>query len=165
MLFSLVDLGRSPLNTQNSESATAQYHHSSMESASPSSSGKMMPSGGKNGKPSSMSGLVRTGSSQQPHPAYYNGGKGNPAAGGYPMMMTHSQQSSQQWISSPQQIRYPSHGGKPMGYNQQRMSYSGDPYIMRQPTPQGPSSSYPYPSNIGKLIKLEKLFRRYLVFF
>ena len=59
-----------------------------MESASPSSSGKMMPSGGKGGKPASMSGLVRanlpTQQTTSQHPGYYNGGKGNPAAGGYP---------------------------------------------------------------------------------
>ncbi len=135
-----------------------------MESASPSSSGKMMPSGGKGGKPASMSGLVRANlPSQQPssqHQVYYNGGKGNPAAGGYPMMMTHSQQPSQQWISQQQQQqhRYATHvagGGKPMAYVQQRMPYVGDPYMMRQQTPQVPSSSYPYTSNIGKLLKLE----------
>jgi hypothetical protein len=148
-----------------------------MDSASPSSSGKMMPSGGKggkSGKPSSMSGLVRSNLSQQlplqqqQHPAYYNGGKGNPAGGGtggYPMMMTHPQQTPQQWMPSQpqqptqqqqqqqQQIRYPSHGGKPMAYSQQRMPYPGDPYMMRQQTPPVPSSSatpYSYPSNIGK---------------
>jgi hypothetical protein len=129
-----------------------------MESSSPSSSGKMMPSGGKGGKPASMSGLVRANlpsqQSSSQHPAYYNGGKGNPAAGGYPMMMTHSQQPSQQWISQQQQQhRYAAHvagGGKPMAYVQQRMPYVGDPYMMRQQTPQVPSSPYPYASNIGK---------------
>jgi len=135
-----------------------------MESASPSSSGKMMPSGGKGGKPASMSGLVRANlPSQQAssqHSVYYNGGKGNPAAGGYQMMMTHPQQpsSQQQWISQQQQHRYATHmasGGKPMAYAQQRMPYGGDPYMMRQQTPQVPPSSYPYPSNIGKLLKLE----------
>jgi hypothetical protein len=123
-----------------------------MESASPSSSGKMMPSGGKGGKPASMSGLVRANLPSQ-HPAYYNGGKGNPAAVGYPMMMTHSQQQSQQWISQQQQHRYATHvagGGKPMAYVQQRMQYGGDPYMMRQQTPQVQSSPYPYTSNIGK---------------
>jgi hypothetical protein len=157
-------LGPSPLSSQNSEPATSGKYHQSMESASPSSSGKMMPSGGKGGKPSSMSGLVRTNLSQQPssqqqHSAYYNGGKGNPVSSGYPMMMTHPQQTSQQWISpQQQQIRYTSHGGKPMAYGQQRMPYGGESYMMRQQTPQVPSSSsYPYSSNIGKLIKIEKI--------
>jgi hypothetical protein len=139
-----------------------------MESASPSSSGKMMPSGGKggkSGKPASMSGLVRANlPSQQSsqHSAYYNGGKGNPAAGGYPMMMTHPQQPSQQWISQQQQHRYATHvasGGKPMAYAQQRMPYSGEPYMMRQQTPQVPPSSYPYTSNIGKLYKFRNNFK------
>ncbi len=134
----------------------------------------MMPSGGKGGKggkPSSMSGLVRTNlsqpsSSQQQHPAYYNGGKGNPAGGGYPMMMTHPQQTSQQWISPQQQIRYPTHGGKPMAYGQQRMPYGGESYMMRQQTPQVPSSSsYPYSSNIGKLTKIEIIFNKMYCFF
>ena len=133
-----------------------------MESASPSSLGKMMPSGGKGGKPPSMSALVRANlPAQQPasqHPVYYNGGKGNPAAGGYPMMMAHPQQQTQQWISQPQQQqqqqqnRYATHvssGGKPMIYAHQRMSYSGDSYIVRQQTQQVPSS-YPYTSNISK---------------
>ena len=187
--------GPSPLSSQTSESATApptttstsataQYHHS-MDSASPSSSGKMMPSGGKggkSGKPASMSGLVRSNLSQPlpmqqtQHPPYYNGGKGNPAGGGnvaYPMMMTHPQQTSQQWMSSqqqqqqqqqvqqppPPQIRYPPHGGKPMVYNQPRMaSYPADPYMIRQQTPPVPSSSaspYGYPSHIGKEIERE----------
>ena len=122
-----------------------------------------MPSGGKGGKPTSMSGLIRANIPSQPtsspHTVYYNGGKGNPAAGGYSMMMTHPQQQSQQWISQQQQPRYPTHvpgGGKPMAYAQQRMPYSGDPYMMRQQTPQMPSSSYPYTSNIGK-IKYESL--------
>jgi len=160
----LFSLGPSPLSQQNTESTPTQYHHP-MESASPSSSGKMMPSGGKGGKggkPASMSGLVRaTLPSQQSssqHPAYYNGGKGNPATGGYPMMMTHPQQQSQQWISQQQQQqqqqhRYATHvagGGKPMVYTQQRMPYGGDPYMMRQQTPQVPASSYPYTSNMGK---------------
>jgi hypothetical protein len=153
-------LGPSPLSQQNTESTPATQYHHSMESASPSSSGKMMPSGGKGGKPASMSGLVRANlSSQQSsasHPAYYNGGKGNIIPVGYPMMMTHPQQPSQQWISQQQQQqqhRYATHvasGGKPMAYAQQRMPYGGDPYMMRQQTPQVPSSSYPYPSNIGK---------------
>ncbi|CAF1312058.1 unnamed protein product [Adineta steineri] len=149
------DLGPSPLGSQNTESTPVQYHHP-MESASPSSSGKMMPSGGKGGKPASMSGLVRTNlpsqQSSSQHPAYYNGGKGNPAGGGYPMMMTHPQQSSQQWLSQQQQHRYATHlasGGKPMAYAQQRMPYGVDPYMMRQQTPQVPSSSYPYTSNIA----------------
>lgn len=176
--FDFVLIGPSPLNSQNSEPATtAQYHHS-MESASPSSSGKMMPSGGKGskgGKPTSMSGLVRNTLPQQlplqqqqqsQHPVYYNGGKGNPSSGNsvYPMMMTHSQSTPQQWIPGQQQpqpqpqpqqqIRYAAHGGKPMSYGQQRMPYVNDPYMMRQQTPQVPSSSassspYPYPSNIG----------------
>jgi hypothetical protein len=141
-----------------------------MESASPSSSGKMMPSGGKGGKPASMSGLVRANlPSQQAssqHSVYYNGGKGNPAAGGYQMMMTHPQQpSQQQWISQQQQQhRYATHmasGGKPMAYAQQRMPYGGDPYMMRQQTPQVPPSSYPYPSNIGKLLKLEIILNEF----
>ncbi len=164
-----------------------------MESSSPSSSGKMMPSGGKGGKggkgskggkPSSMSGLVRTNLSQQvalqqqQHPAYYNGGKGNPGSGtsGYPMMMTHPQSTSQQWIPPPQQqpqqqqIRYAAHSGKPMTYGQQRMPYLGDPYMMRQQTPQVPSSSassspYPYASNIGKLVKRERSLNRDLLYF
>jgi hypothetical protein len=131
-----------------------------MESSSPSSSGKMMPSGGKGGKPASMSGLIRANlPSQQPssqHPVYYNGGKGNPAAGGYPMMMTHPQQQQQQWIAQQQQQhRYATHvagGGKPMAYAQQRMPYGGDPYMMRQQTPQVSSSSYPYSANIGKFL-------------
>lgn len=154
--ISIKCIGPSPLSQQTTESTPTQYHQP-MESASPSSSGKMTPSGGKGGKPASMSGLVRASlPSQQPsaqHPAYYNGGKGNPAAGGYPMMMTHHQQQSQQWMSPQPQQRYPSHlsgGGKPMSYTQQRMSYAGDPYMMRQPSPQVPSSSYPYQSNIGK---------------
>jgi hypothetical protein len=146
----------------------------------------MMPSSGKGskgGKPSSMSGLVRTNLSQQlplqqqQHPAYYNGGKGNPGGGngGYPMMMTHPQPTSQQWIPPPplppppqqqqqqqQQIRYASHGGKPMNYGQPRMPYGSDSYMMRQQTPQVLSSSasssspYPYASNIGKLMKRER---------
>ncbi|CAF1106206.1 unnamed protein product [Rotaria sordida] len=151
--------GPSPINSQNSEPTTCGKYHHSMESASPSSTGKMMPS---SGKPSSMSSLVRTNlsqqlPSQQQHSVYFNGGKGNPTGGnnnnnnnnsGYPMMMTtHPQQTSQQWISSQQQIRYASQGGKPMAYGQQRIPYGGDPYMMRQPTPQ--VSSYPYSSNIA----------------
>jgi hypothetical protein len=163
-----------------------------MESSSPSSAGKMMPSGGKGGKgskggkggkPSSMSGLVRTNLSQQvalqqQHPAYYNGGKGNPGGGnsGYPMMMTHPPPASQQWISSQQQpqqqqIRYAAHGGKPMAYGQQRMPYGGDSYMMRQQTPQVPSSSsassspYPYASSIGKLVKRKRSLNRDLFYF
>lgn len=159
--------GPSPLNSQTTESAPTQYHHS-VESASPSSSGKMMPSGGKGGKLASMSGLVRTiMPSQAPssqHLAYYNGGKGNPAAGGYPMMMQHPQQQPQQWMPQ-QQHRYATHvpgGGKPMGYaqqqqQQQRMPYSADPYMMRPQTPQMSSSSYPYTSNIGKYSILERV--------
>lgn len=131
-----------------------------------------MPSGGKGskgGKPSTMSGLVRNALPQQlplqqQHPMYYNGGKGNPAGGngGYPMMMAHNQSTSQQWMATQQQqqIRYAAHSGKPMSYGQQRMPYGGDPYSMRQQTPQVPSSSssspYPYGTNIGKLIKREK---------
>lgn len=159
--------GPSPLNSQTTESAPTQYHHP-VESASPGSSGKMMPSGGKGGKPASMSGLMRTNMPSQPpsvqHPAYYNGGKGNPAAGGYPMMMSHPQQQSQQWMSQ-QQHRYATHlsgGGKPMAYaqqQQQRMPYGGDPYMMRQQTPQMPSSSYPYTSNIGQSSTLELVVR------
>ncbi|CAF5159140.1 unnamed protein product, partial [Rotaria sp. Silwood1] len=97
-----------------------------MESASPSYTGKMMPSsdkGSKGGKPSSMSGLVRTNLSQQlptqqqqQNSVYYNGGHGNPTGinnnnnnnnnSGYPMMMTtHPQQTPQQWIPSQQPIR------------------------------------------------------------
>ena len=166
--------GPSPLNSQTTESVPTQYHHS-VESASPSSSGKMMPSGGKGGKggkPASMSGLMRTSMpSQVPssqHLAYYNGGKGNPAAGGYPMMMPHPQQQPQQWMPQ-QQHRYATHvpgGGKPMGYaqqqqqQQQRMPYSTDPYMMRPQTPQMPSSSYPYTSSIGKYSTLERLGKR-----
>jgi hypothetical protein len=164
----LIILGPSPISSQNSEPSTSGQYHHSMESLSPSSSGKMMPSGGKGGKPPSMSGLVRNMSYQSPsqqlqqHPAYFNGGKGNPTGGngGYPMMMPHSQQTSspQQWISPQQQIRYSSHGGKPMAYGQQRMPYGGDPYMMRQQTPQVPSTpSYPYSPNIGKLIKNRKI--------
>ena len=167
--------GPSPLNQQNSEPTTVPaqvQYHPSMESASPSSSGKMIPVGGKGGKLTSMSGLVRSSLSSQPsamqHPAYYNGGKGNPAAGGYPMMMSQQQQQqqqqsqplppqqqpSQQWIvqqqqqQQQQQQRYAAQvaasGGKPMAYGQQRMPYGGDPYMMRQPSPQVPSSPYPY---------------------
>ena len=150
-------LGPSPLSTQNTEPTPTQYHHP-MESASPSSSGKMMPSGGKGGKPASMSGLVRPNLSSQQvssqHSVYYNGGKGGPGNGAYPMMMSHPQQSSQPWMAQQQQQhRYGSHmasGGKPMAYTQQRMPYGGDPYMMRQQSPQVPSTSYPYPSNIGK---------------
>ncbi|CAF2062752.1 unnamed protein product [Rotaria magnacalcarata] len=153
--------GPSPLSQQNAESTPTQYHQQ-MESASPSSSGKMMPSSGKGSKSAPMSGLVRASlppqQSSSQHSAYYNGGKGNPAAGGYPMMITHhqqqqqQQQQTQQWISpQQQQHRYATHvagGGKPMVYAQQRMPYGGDPYMMRQQTPQVPSSSYPYASNI-----------------
>jgi hypothetical protein len=154
-------LGPSPLGAQNTESTPAQYHPS-MESASPSSSGKMMPSGGKGGKLASMNASARTNLPPQQtssqHPGYYNGGKGNPAGGGYSMMMTHSQQQqSQQWLAQQAQHRYATHvasGGKPMAYAQQRMSYGGDPYMMRQQTPQAPPSSYPYTSNIGKLFNL-----------
>ncbi|UJR31544.1 hypothetical protein I4U23_019032 [Adineta vaga] len=136
--------GPSPLNSQTSELAsTTQYHHSK-EIASPNSSGKMMPAGGKGGKTSSMNGLLRSNLSQQAssqlqHPPYYNGGKGNPTSGstsGYPMMMPHSQTTSQPWMASQQQLRYPSHGGKPIAYGQQRIPYGSDPYIMRQQTPQ-----------------------------
>ena len=154
---SRLSLGPSPLSTQNPEPTPAQYHPS-MESASPSSSGKMMPAGGKGGKPAAMSALARSNMSQQvpsaQHSPYYNGGKGNPAGpGGYPMMMN---PQSQQWLSqqqTQQQHRYAAHmagGGKPMAYAQQRMSYSGDPYMMRQAAPQMSSSSYPYGSNLGK---------------
>lgn len=182
-------LGPSPLSQQNTDSTPTQYHQP-MECSSPSSSGKMMPSGGKGGKPASMSGLVRPSLPPQQqtsqHPVFYNGGKGNPAAGGYPMRMPHHQQQPQQWMSpqqqpqqwmsqqqqpqqwmSPppppppqqqqqqqqQQHRYPTHvvsGGKPMAYSQQRMPYGGDPYMMRQQSPQVPSSPYQYTSNIGK---------------
>ncbi|CAF4018893.1 unnamed protein product [Rotaria sp. Silwood1] len=125
--------GPSPINSQNSEPTTSGQYHHSMESASPSSTGKMMPSSGKGskgGKPSSMSGLVRTNLSQQlptqqqpqqeQHSVYCNGGHGNPTGinnnnSGYPMMMTaHPQQTPQQWIPSQQPIRYASHGGKPL---------------------------------------------------
>ncbi|CAF1259811.1 unnamed protein product [Adineta ricciae] len=163
--------GPSPLNSQASEPAPASQYHHQMESSSPSSSGKTMPSGGKGGKLSSNNGLLRSNlsqsaSSQQQHPSYYNGGKGNPVGGGtggYSMMMTHPQQTSQSWVSSqqqPQPLRYPSHGGKPAGYGQQRMSYPGDSYMIRQQTsqvlapPPPPSSvppgtaAYPYQSNL-----------------
>ncbi|CAF5128945.1 unnamed protein product, partial [Rotaria sp. Silwood1] len=122
--------GPSPINSENSEPTTSGQYHHSMESASPSSTGKMMPSSGKGGKPSSMSGLVRTNLSQQlptqqqpqqeQHSVYCNGGHGNPTGinnnnSGYPMMMTaHPQQTPQQWIPSQQPIRYASHGGKPL---------------------------------------------------
>ncbi|CAF5169865.1 unnamed protein product, partial [Rotaria sp. Silwood1] len=126
-----------PINSQDSESTiSGQYHHS-MESASPSSTGKMMPASGKGskgGKHSSISGLIRTNLSQQlptqqqQHSVYYNGGHGNPTSinnnnnnnnSEYPMMMTtHPQQTPQQWIPSQQPIRYASHGGKPMTCNQ-----------------------------------------------
>ncbi|CAF4949232.1 unnamed protein product [Rotaria sp. Silwood1] len=163
--------GPSPINSQNSESTTSGQYHHSMESASPSSTGKMMPSSGKGskgGKHSSISGLIRTNLSQQlptqqqpqqeqqQHSVYYNGGHGNPTGinnnnnnnSGYRMMMTtHPQQTPQQWIPSQQPIRYASHGGKPMTCNQQRIPYGGDPYIMRQQTPS--SASYPYSSNIA----------------
>lgn len=173
--------GPSPISSQTSEpSATGQYHLS-MESASPSSTGKTMPSGSKGskgGKPAPMSGLVRSSSSQplppapqlqqqqqppQSHSVYYNGGKGNPVVGGgYPMMMTHPQQPSQQWAPAPPQqqqpqpqMRYPSHGGKPMGYAQQRIPYGNDPYMIRQQAPPPQSAptpvSYQYQSNMGKL--------------
>ncbi|CAF4249072.1 unnamed protein product, partial [Rotaria magnacalcarata] len=86
-------------------------------------------------------------SQQQPHPAYYNGGKGNPSVGngnngGYSMMMAHPQQQSaqqqqqQQWMPPQQQVRYPSHGGKPVSYGQQRLPYGNDPYMIRQQAPQ-----------------------------
>jgi len=178
----MINLGPSPLNSQTSEPATTavsaptQYHHS-MDSSSPSSSGKMMPSngkGGKGGKPTSMGGLVRSALTQQ-HPGYYTGGKGSPTVvsgnNPYPMMMTHTPQPTQPWMPSqgPQQsapqpppsssslqsqqsIRYPPHGGKPMSYGPQRMSYATDPYMMRQQTPQvppSPSTPYSYPSNIA----------------
>ncbi|CAF1482198.1 unnamed protein product, partial [Rotaria sp. Silwood1] len=111
--------GPSPINWQNSEPTTSGQYHHSMESASPSSTGKVMPSSGKGskgGKPSSMSGLIRANLTQQlptqQHSVYYN--------------------------------------GKPLACNQQRIPYGGDPYIMRQQTPQVPSSaSYPYSSNIA----------------
>ncbi|CAF1393107.1 unnamed protein product [Rotaria sp. Silwood1] len=119
--------GPSPINSQNSEPTTSGQYHHSMESASPSSTGKMMPSsdkGSKGGKPSSMSGLVCTNLSQQlptqqqrQNSVYYNGGHGNPTGitnnnnnnSGYPMMMTtHPRQTPQQWIPSQQPIRYAS---------------------------------------------------------
>ncbi|CAF1139285.1 unnamed protein product, partial [Rotaria sordida] len=67
------------------------------------------------------------------------------------------QQQQQQQQLQQQQLRYATHiasGGKPMVYaqqqqQQQRMQYGGDPYMMRQQTPQVPSSSYPYTSNIA----------------
>ncbi|CAF3278892.1 unnamed protein product [Rotaria socialis] len=160
--------GPSPISSQNSESTTSGKYHQSMESVSPSSAGKMMPSGGKGskgGKPASMSGLVRTNltqqlpSQQQPHSAYYNGGKGNPNVGngnnvGYSMMMAHpqqqpaqQQQQQQQWMPSQQQVRYPSHGGKPISYGQQRLPYGNDPYMIRQQAPQ--ASPYQYTSNMA----------------
>ena len=133
-----------------------------MESASPSSAGKMMPSAGTGGKPSSMNGLVRTNLPQQQLPLYYNGGKGNPASGnssGYSMMITHSDQTSQQWIASQQPIRYPAHAGKPMAYAQPSISYGGDSCIIRQQIPAIPSSpSYAYTSNTGKQSKVNQLF-------
>lgn len=159
-------IGPSPISSQSSEPTTSGKYHQTVESASPSSTGKMMPSGGKGskgGKPTSMSGLVRTNLSQplpsQPqHPVYYTGGKGNPPMGngntsGYPIMMAHPQQPSQQWMQPSQQpIRYPPPGGKPMAYGQQRLPYTNDPYMIRQPTPQAPSSTpYPYNTpNMGK---------------
>ncbi|CAF4018924.1 unnamed protein product [Rotaria sp. Silwood1] len=73
-------LGPSPINWQNSEPTTSGQYHHSMESASPSSTGKVMPSSGKGskgGKPSSMSGLIRANLTQQlptqQHSVYYNG--------------------------------------------------------------------------------------------
>jgi hypothetical protein len=169
-------LDPSPLNAPNPEPTPSAYHPP-VESASPSSAGKMMPSTGKGGKPTNMSALARTSMPQQmtntQHPVYYNGGKGNPSsANAYPMMMGHPSQITQSWPGqsqptvpvqqqAPQQApphRYPTHmsaaPGKPMAYNQQRMAYSGDPYMMRQATPSGPPSSYPYPSNMGKLSKV-----------
>ncbi|CAF5107655.1 unnamed protein product, partial [Rotaria sp. Silwood1] len=109
--------GPSPINSENSEPTTSGQYHHSMESASPSSTGKMMPSSGKGskgGKHSSISGLVRTNLSQrlptqqQQNSVYYNGGHGNPTGinnnnnnSGYRMMMTtHPQQTPQQWIPS-----------------------------------------------------------------
>ncbi|CAF0772590.1 unnamed protein product [Adineta steineri] len=152
----------STANTTATKTTTNQYH-SSMESASPSSSGKMMPSGGKSGKPSSINGLVRTNLLQPPpssslqqqqHPAYYNGGTSNSigSSNGYPMTMTHSQPPSQQWMAAQQPNRYASHGGKPMNYGQQRMPYPVESYIMRPQTPQipAPSSDYPYTPSIAQ---------------
>lgn len=121
----------------------------------------MMPVGGKGGKPAAMSALARSNLSQQvpsaQHSPYYNGGKGNPTGpGGYSMMMN---PQSQQWLAqqqSQQQQRYAAHmasGGKPMAYGQQRMSYGGDAYMMRQAAPQMSSSSYPYGSNLGESSK------------
>ena len=163
---SRVCLGPSPLSTQNPEPTPTQYHPS-MESASPSSSGKMMPVGGKGGKPAAMSALARSNLSQQvpsaQHSPYYNGGKGNPTGpGGYSMMMN---PQSQQWLAqqqSQQQQRYAAHmasGGKPMAYGQQRMSYGGDAYMMRQTAPQMSSSSYPYGSNLGKSSTIDHRWR------
>ena len=159
----LVIAGPSPLSSQNSEStvATAGKYHQPMDSSSPSASDKMMPSGGKNGKPSLTNGLLRSNlsqppSSQQSHPVYFNGGKGNPSnssPGGYGMVMSQPQQP---WMQPQQPMRYPSsHGNKPMAYNQQqqqqqqRMPYSNEPYMMRQPGVQMASNAYPYAANQG----------------
>ena len=128
-----------------------------MDSSSPSASDKMMPSGGKNGKPSLTNGLLRSNlsqppSSQQSHPVYFNGGKGNPSnssPGGYGMMISQPQQP---WMQAQQSIRYPSHGGKPMAYNQQqqqRMPYGNEQYMMRQPGVPMASNAYSYAANQG----------------
>ena len=123
-----------------------------MESVSPSSTGKMMPSAGIGGKPSSMNGLVPTNLTQQQLPPYYNASKGNPVSGnssGHSMMITHSDQTSQQYMAPQQSIRYPSHAGKPMTYVQPRISYGSD--SSRQQIPVTPSSSsYAYISDTGK---------------
>ncbi|CAF4869524.1 unnamed protein product, partial [Rotaria socialis] len=44
-------------------------------------------------------------------------------------------------------VRYPSHGGKPISYGQQRLPYGNDPYMIRQQAPQ--ASPYQYTSNMA----------------
>ena len=88
------------------------------------------------------------------HPAYYNGGKGNPSEGSYPMMMsTATTPHPQQWMPMQQTSRYPTPTGKPMNFGPQRVPYPNDSYMLRQPVSQMSPSTYSYPQNTGQCIR------------
>ena len=158
-------LDASPINVQPSESTSTPSHYQyTVESSSPSSSGKAMPSSGKNCKPSSMTSLVRSSLCQpvnaQPslsinHVSHYNGGKGNPpvASSAYSVSLQNASSPSSMtppWFgaqASQQPIRYSAQSGKPMACAPPRIPYPNDAYSVRQPMP---PNSYPYQTNPGK---------------
>ena len=158
-MFAFTFSGVSPLNSQNSECSTSGQYHQSMESASPTSNGKMMPSAGKGSKPLTMTSLIRNNATQQQQPqqsVYYNAGSNssncvNPSSG-YAMGITQPQQVPQSCIPSTKPVRYASQGGKPIAYGQTRVSYPNEPYMIGQPIPSSLSSSLSHPcvSNPGK---------------